>query len=249
MKKNTAFALALLALAFGILACGFIRIGDDGGERITGSGPVVEEDREVDGISGVELATSGTLHISMGAATSLRIEAQDNLMEYIETEVRGGTLLIRTKPGYDLQSTRPIQYYLTVENLDNIEVSSSGDIEAGNLESDSLSIRISSSGDVSIDRLDGSSLDIKISSSGKLEISGGQIREQRVDISSSGDYQARGLASTTANIDLTSSGSATVRVSDRLNGRLSSSGNIYYIGDPEVDVRMTSSGKTVQIDQ
>lgn len=249
MKKNTAFALVLLALAFSVLACGFLRFDEDGdGETITGSGPVVDQDRDVSGISGVELAMSGTLHVSMGNTTSLRIEAQDNLMQYIETDVRGGTLLIRNTPGYDLRSTRPIQYYLTVEKLDNIEVSSSGDIEVGNLKSDSLSIRSTSSGDIKIDDLDGSSLDVKISSSGEVEISGGQIQKQNIDISSSGDYQARDMASATADIDLTSSGSATVQVSDRLSGGLSSSGNIYYVGSPEVDVRMTSSGKTIQID-
>lgn len=250
MKKNTALAFALLALAFGILACGSIQIGGAGdGERIMGSGPVIEEDRDVSGVSGVELAMQGTLHVSMGSTTTLRIEAQENLMEYIETDVNGSTLVIHNTPGYDLRSTRPIQYYLTVEKLDNIEVSSSGDIEVGNLTSDSLSIRSNSSGDIAIDGLDGSALEVKISSSGELEISGGQIQEQRIDISSSGDYQAGDLASASADIDLTSSGSATVQVSDRLRGRLSSSGNIYYIGDPEVDVRTTSSGKVTQIDQ
>jgi len=249
MKNNFVFTLSILALVFSMLACGFIQIGDDeGGERITGSGPVVEEQRDVKGVTGVELAMQGTLHISTGTTTSLRIEAQENLMEYIETEVRGGTLLIHNTPGYDLQNTRPIQYYLTVEELDKIEVSSSGDIEVGNLKSNSLSIRSSSSGDIKIDGLDGSSVDVNISSSGEVEISGGQIQEQSIDISSSGDYQAQDLASVKANVDLTSSGSATVRVSDRLSGRLSSSGNIYYVGNPEVDVRMTSSGKTIQVD-
>jgi hypothetical protein len=250
MKKNTIFACALLALVFSMLACSFIQIGDNGGgERITGSGPVVEEDRDVKSVTGIELAMQGTLHISTGSTTSLRIEAQENLMQYIETEVRGGTLLIRNTPGYDLQNTRPIQYYLTVEKLDNIEVSSSGDIEVGNLKSNSLSIRSNSSGDIKIDGLDGSSLDVKISSSGEVEISGGQIQKQKIDISSSGDFQARDMASATADIDLTSNGSATVWVSDRLSGRLSSSGNIYYVGNPEVDVRMTSSGKTILVDE
>jgi hypothetical protein len=249
MKHNVVFTLSILALVFSMLACGSIQIGDNGGgERITGSGPVVEENRDVSGVTGVELGMQGTLHISVGNTTSLRIEAQENLMQYIETDVNGRTLLIRNTPGYDLRNTQPIQYYLTVEKLDNIEVSSSGDIEVGNLTSNSLSIRSSSSGDIKIDGLDGSSVDVKISSSGEVEISNGQIQKQNIDISSSGDYQARDMLSTTADINLTSSGSATVQVSDRLSGRLSSSGNIYYVGNPEVDVRMSSSGKTIQID-
>ena len=250
MKNNVIFTLSLLALVFSILACGFIRIGDgDQDETITGSGPLVQENRDVGGITGVELATSGTLHITMGRPTSLRVEAQENLMQYIETDVRGRTLLIHTPPGTDIRSTRPIKYYLTVEKLDEMVISSDGDIEAGDLKSDSLSVQINSSGNVSVGSLDGSSLEVRISSSGELKITGGQVGEQRIRLSSSGEYQARDMASATADIDLTSSGSATVRVSDQLSGRLSSSGNIYYVGNPEVDVRMTSSGKTIQIDQ
>ena len=250
MKNNVVCTLSILALVFSTLACGFIRIGNDEQDQIiTGSGPLVKQDREIGSVTGVELAMSGTLHITMGQPTSLRLEAQDNLMDYIETDVRDSTLLIHTPPGTDIRSTRPIQYYLTVEKLDELVISSDGDIEAGDLKTDSLSVRMNSSGDVSIDSLDCSSLEVKISSAGVLNISGGQSQEQRVTISSSGDYQARDMASATAEIDLTSSGSATIQVSDHLSGRLSSSGNIYYVGNPKIDVRMTSSGKTVQIDR
>ncbi len=247
MKNNVTFTLSILALVFSMLACSSLTSTANGnGQRITGSGPVVEEVRDVKGVTGVELGMQGILHISAGDTTSLRIEAQDNLMQYIETQVSGGTLLIRNTPGYDLRDTRPIEYYLTVEKLDNIEVSSSGDIEVGNLKSNSLSIRSNSSGDIKIDGLDGPSLDVKISSSGEVKISNGQIQEQNIDISSSGDYLAGNLASSTADIDLTSSGSATIWVTDHLNGSLSSSGNIYYAGNPKVNIRTTSSGKAVQ---
>lgn len=268
MKNHSAIALALLALIFSLLACNVI-VGDNQvGETVTGSGPVVEQVREVSGFSGVELAMTGTLHITMGDTSSLRIEAQENLMEYIQTEVRGDTLRIQTPPRINVKVTRPIQYYLTVENLEEIEVSSSGDIEATGITSDSFSIRINSSGKVTIDSLDCSSLDVRISSSGDTNISSltaeklsvdisssgtlriaeGQLQQQEIDISSSGDYDAKNVPSATAEITISSSGSATVRVSERISGRLTSSGNIYYAGSPEVDVSTTSSGRVIQID-
>lgn len=269
MNKNIAFTLSLLALIFSILACNTITIGDDGGgQTIIGTGSAVEQTRDVSGINAVELAMNGTLHISQGDTTSLRIEAQQNLLEYIQTDMRGDTLVIHTSPGTNVQSTRPIQYYLTIEKLEKIAISSSGDVEAGSLQSDSFSIKINSSGELSIDSLDCSSLDVEIessgntnisrliaekisvqiSSSGNLKITDGQLQKQDVRISSSGDYQAKNVPSTSADINITSSGSATVRVSDDLSGRLSSSGNIYYAGDPDLDVRTTSSGRAIQID-
>ena len=249
MKNNFALTLIALVLLLSIPACNVTINGDWESETVRGSGVVVEENRTLGGISGIELAMPGTLYIEVGGSESLRIEAEDNLMEYIQTNVRAGRLAIETRQGINLRTTRPINYYLTIDELNSIVISSSGDVEAGDLQSESFSVTISSSGNISIDSLDSTSLHVEISSSGNLEILGGQVRQQTITISSSGEYRAEDLASIEADVSITSSGTATIRVSDRLNGRLSSSGNIYYIGNPEVNVRTTSSGRTVQIDE
>jgi hypothetical protein len=249
MKSKLLFTLVAVILVFSLVACDEIIIGDQGRETVRGSGAVVEEDRDVSNISGVELTMQGTLTIVMGGGESLRIEAEDNLLEYIETDVRAGKLVIKTRPGINLQTTRPINYTLTVDELKTITISSSGDVEAERVQSESCSVTISSSGNVSIDSLDCTSLQVNISSSGNLEISGGQVQKQDITISSSGEYRASDLASVEAEVALTSSGTATIRVSDQLRGRLSSSGNIRYIGNPEVNVRTTSSGRTERINE
>jgi len=265
MKSKLSFTLVGLILIFSILAC-TVTVN---GETVRGSGTVIEETRTVSGVSGVELALPGTLHITMGSSESLRIEADDNLMEYIQTDVRSGGLVIESRHGINLRSTRPINYYLTVTELSSLVTSSDGDIETDNLQSDSFSITTSSSGNVSISGLDCTSLRVKISSSGNvkvselaadsisvdisssgnLDIQKGKVQQQDINISSSGEYHARDLESVSANVILTSSGEATIRVSERLTGRLSSSGNINYIGSPDVNVNTTSSGKAVQIDK
>jgi hypothetical protein len=249
MKNKLFFTLAGLILVFSILAC-TVTINDDwggNGETVRGSGTVTEETRTISNLSSVELALPGTLHITMGGSESLRIEAEDNLLEYIRTEVNYGKLVIGSRQGINIQPTHPVHYYLTVTELSSILISSSGNIEADNLQSDSFSITISSSGDVSISRLDCTSLHVIISSSGNLDIQGGQVQKQEINISSSGEYRARKLESVSANVILTSSGEATIRVSDHLTGRLSSSGNINYIGNPDVNVSKTSSGRPIKV--
>lgn len=246
MKKITFLAFMALAIVLSMPACNVTISGI--GKTVRGSGNVVEESRAVDNVSSVQLAMDGTLHITVGDAGPLRIEAEDSLLEYIETGVSGGKLAIETRPGINLRPSRPMNYFLAVEEMDAITVTSSGDVVVGDLRSDSLSVRISSSGNVSIDSLDGTTLQVDISSSGNLEIMGGQVQDQDINISSSGEYHAEDLASREVDVTLTSSGTATLRVSDRLDGRLSSSGDVYYIGNPEVDVRTTSSGRAVQMD-
>jgi hypothetical protein len=245
MKYKIVLAAVGGVLSLTLVACGVTVRGVT--ETVRGSGTLVEEDRPVGNLSRVELTMPGTLSITGGDSESLSIEAEDNLLEYIQTDVRAGTLRIETRPGINLQATRPIRYALTVVKLDSITVTSSGDVEGDDLQSKSFSVKISSSGNVTIASLDATSLDVTISSSGNLEIRGGQVERQAIHISSSGEYLAQDLPSADAEVILSSSGSATVRVSDRLTGRLSSSGDVRYIGNPTVDVSTTSSGRVVQI--
>jgi hypothetical protein len=249
MKNRVLCALVAGVLVFSILACTVTTNGGTGSQTVRGSGTVVEENRNVSNLSGVKLTMPGTLYITMGNGESLRIEAEDNLLQYIQTDVRAGTLSIQTRQGINLQATRPIKYYLTADRLNAIVISSSGDVEIGDLESESFSVTITGSGDLSIASLEGTSLQVNISSSGNVDIPAGQVQQQKIIISSSGEYRARDLVSAEAEVTLSSSGTATVRVSDRLSGRLSSSGEIYYIGNPEVNVRRTSSGRAVQINE
>jgi hypothetical protein len=262
---NTRHTILLATIILATLVLSACGIGD--GKTVRGSGNVVEETRAVSGVSGVELATIGTLTIAVGDTESLRIEAEDNLMEYLETEVRNGRLSIETQDNIRLDAKRPVNYYLTVTGLDTIEISSSGDIQApdleaerfsinisssgdlemGDLEADSLTVRISSSGDVTMGVLDANTLEVDISSSGNLTIASGQVKTQNITISSSGNYTAQDLESDEAVVRFSSSGSATIWVQDYLKANLSSSGDLRYRGNPTVDATTTSSGDVIQI--
>lgn len=255
----TLTSLVLLALT---LACSVVT-GSLGGRVVRGSGNVVSEEREIGTIDGVQLATVGTLTIEVGEDEALRIEAEDNVLPYIRTQVRGGTLVIDTEPGTNLRSTEPIAYYLTVEELSSIRLSSSGDVVAPDLEADRFEIALSSSGDLdmgeltcetclitlsssgdlNLDAVYTPDLVVRISSSGNVTIDDGDVEHQEIDVTSSGNYEARDVDSETADVQLSSSGNARIRVSERLDARLSSSGDLTYHGDPQVDASTSSSGR------
>ena len=232
-------------------------------DLIRGSGDIETEEREIRGVDGVELATIGHLHIKIGSEEKLQIEAEDNILPHIETYVRGGVLIIETERGVQLRPRRSIHYYLTVKELDSIantssgqieapdleaksfyiKCSSSGSIEVGGLDANIVEIRLSSSGGVDLDDVRAEELEVGISSSGSLEIAGGEVEEQDVTLTSSGSYRARRLRSDDARVRISSSGSAYVYVNEYLRASTSSSGSIYYYGDPEVDKHETSSGR------
>ncbi len=227
MKLHKRFVLVVSMISLSLLACQLGGLIPGNAKTVRGSGDVVEENRAVSGVSGVNLATLGHLTIELGDTESLRIEAEDNLMEYIETELRGGLLIIGTQEDIRLDPTRPVNYFLTVTDLDTIVISSSGDIKIANLETDSL--------------------EVDINSSGSLDIAGGVVNSQDITISSSGSYTAQDLACNEAEVRINSSGSATIWVIDNLEVILNSSGDLRYRGNPSVNSNTNSSGDVIQL--
>jgi hypothetical protein len=236
---------------------------------VRGSGRLAEEERPVSAVTKVELATFGDLVIQVGEKEELRIEAEHNLMRYIETAQRNGTLIIKTRKGVNLRNRRPVRYFLTVKRLESIEISGSGnvevadleaarfdvtingsgDLEMGDLDTDTLRVRLSGSGDMDMDYLRAEALRVDITGSGKLDVAGGQIEKQEVTVTGSGDYRARGLESAEAEVRLTGSGTATMQVEDDLRVTITGSGDLHYVGDPSVDSSVTGSGEIRQADE
>ena len=261
MKRTVWIGLLILVAMFATLACGIANLA-----TTSGSGRVVEEEREISNVTSVELATVGTLYVEFGEEESLTIEADDNILEYIETTVWNDKLTI-TMRGVNISIHRPIVYRLVVPTLERIELSSSGDAFVADLETGDFTVRLSSSGDLEMGALTAETVDLglsssgdaqfddlyagrleaHLSSSGDVEIDGGRVDRQDVSLTSSGDYIARDMSSVEAYVSCSSSGDATIRVSDRLEARSSSSGDINYYGNPVVESHTTSSGDVNRI--
>jgi len=247
MKKQYLLIVVLLVMALSTLACGVTVDGVDL-NSVRGSGTVVTEERQVSGFERVELSGIGALVIEVGSEETLVIEAEDNLLEYIETTVRGDTLEIGSRERTNLQPTEPISYYLTVKSLDSISVSGLGNVVVPGLEATRFSVDISGAGDVNLESLHAERLDISISGLGSLGIDAGQVREQSIDLSGSGGYNGRNLESADAEIYVSGLGSASVWATENLFVNISGSGSVRYAGDPSVDMDISGLGSLKKID-
>lgn len=247
MKERGLIVLAVLALLLSTLSCvcggidfGTARVGRVGVVR--GSGNVVEEERQVSGFTGVALGGIGDLTIEVGEEETLRIEAEDNLLGYIETEVRDGTLRIQSRDKVNLKPKRSIRFYVTVKELDTIVLSGLGDIEVPDLETSRFAVRISGMGDVKAGELNADRLDGIISGMGDLEIAGGQVEAQNIIISGVGEYRAGDVRSDAVEITTSGVGSATVWATETLDVLISGSGSVNYYGTPRIDFSRSGSG-------
>ena len=228
--------LLLLAIVISLLsACGF-RI-------IRGSGKLVTESRSVSNFDRVSLSGSGEVIITQSGAESLTVETDDNVIKYVTTEVRGGTLYLGfdTKEPTSVSPTR-LRFDLNVKDLVGLKISGSGDITAASLDTDRLEVGVSGSGDVQIDALTTEEVEVTISGSGDVELAG-EATGQDVTISGSGGFHAVGLEGETVDVTISGSGSATVWATESLDVRISGSGSVKYYGSPTVNLSGSGSGK------
>jgi hypothetical protein len=248
MKKQILLIMVVLLLVLSTLACS-ISINDFGFNTARGSGVLVTEERPVSGFQRLELSGIGTLVIEVGSEEALVIEAEDNLLEYIETTVQGNTLEIGIRERINLQPSKPIRYNLTVKSLDTISVSGLGSVEAPALEATRFTVDISGGGDVNLEGLQAEQLEVNISGLGSLDIASGLVTEQTVELSGSGDYNGRNLESRTAVVMISGLGSATISASQDLQVEISGAGSVRYAGDPSVSSEISGLGSIEKIDE
>jgi predicted small secreted protein len=186
-----------------------------------GSGRVVSESRDVSSFTAVELAGIGTLMIEQTGTESLVIEAEDNILPVLTSDVSSGILRLGKRNDTSIAPTKPIIYHLTVKDLNSIRISGSGEVVAPNLEVTTLTVDISGSGNATV---------------------GGTADTQQIQISGSGRYMAEDLETKAVKATASGSGDVVVRVSDTLDATISGSGSIAYIGDPTVSEHITGSG-------
>lgn len=248
MKTQRIMALFIsVLLVTGSLAC--VVCGWPG---VYGSGRVVEEEREVSGFTGIELATFGNLYIKVGDEEKLRIEAEDNLIPYFEVRVYEGVLKIASRPGASPSATRPVNFYLTVKELDTIVLSGSGDIKAPDLEAERFSVTISGSGDIEMGNLNAGEVEIRTFGSGNLDVAGSEAAEQDVTINGSGDVKIGNLDAGALEAQISGSGSLDILGGQIEEQKVTISGSGDYgarhLASAEADARISGSGSmTIQV--
>ncbi len=215
-------------------------------QRIRGSGNAAQEKREVSGFSAVNFGGSGELSIQQGNQESLTVEADDNILPYIRSDVENGRLILGFKRGVSVSTRSPIRFTLMVKELNGLELSGSGKTRTGPLTSQDFKVHLSGSGEIRIAALDAETLVADISGSGNMEIPG-KVGRQQVHISGSGRYYAPELDSQSADVSVSGSGDCTLRVEQSLTAHISGSGSVEYYGNPSVTKKVSGSGKVSRL--
>jgi hypothetical protein len=240
MKTNLAFTLLLTLPAALLSSCGKNGLNP----TVRGEGPSVTETRSTGAFSRVELATDAEVTLTEGPQQEVRVEAQRNILDVLDTDVSGGKLRVETGR-YNLRSHEPIRVFITVPSLAEVRLSSNGSIRSTSAW-DAGSFKVEDTGSGSIDLALGqvSSLNTRISGSGSVTLHGA-AQQHEARLTGSGELQSYDLNTNITEVEATGSGRSYVRVADRLTVKLTGSGSVHYKGTPATFMHATGSGRVV----
>ena len=181
----------LFALAFWLLkrtACHGCHFGFGG---FRGSGHVVSEDRSVGDFSAIEATAVIDIILRQGESTSLKIEADDNILPKIETENEDGRLKISMPKNFQLGKSTSLKAFITIKNLDELEVTGVSKITCESpLVLDHFKLNFTGVGDVN---LRGSCNDATFSNTGVGDVDAVDFvcKNLQIENSGTGDMRCR----------------------------------------------------------
>lgn len=238
-KKKNMKSVRFLILAIAVVS---FSCSADGqwGKTVHGNHNVTRTERNLGSFTGIKASAGVDVYLSQGDAEKITVEADENLHEYIITEVKGGVLHVYTEA--NIRDAEKERVYVTMKDITSVETSSAADIVGESpVRSDEIRLSASSAGDITLE-VYAREVDINISSSGDMTIKG-ETEKLEADLSSAGDLKAYNLKAKEADISVSSAGDADINVTDKITARASSAGDINYTGDPKfVDVHTSSAG-------
>lgn len=177
---------------------------------VRGSGKVVDETRSIRDFSSLDASGAYTIKIIVGENASLKISAEENLLKYIRTEVRGNTLVIDSKK--NISPRKEIKIYVTTPYLNSIDCSGANTIYAKGINTDQFEVDLSGAGSIDLE---------------------GTAKYVNAGISGAGHIDAKNLKAKKIYISVSGAASAKVYASEYLDASVSGVGSIDYYGNPE----------------
>lgn len=240
MKKLMHLFILLPSLI--ISSCHFI-----GGKRVHGSGNIITEERRVSQFNRIETRGSVDVFVKQDSTHSVKLEGDDNLLEFIEVIDDGDVLIIRERRGYRLRPRKGLKIFIGSPEFKEIRVSGASDVTSQNkiTNAESFYVKVSGAGDIRMD-VNSPKVTAKVSGSGTINMKG-EAKEFEADISGAGDINCFDMLAENTHVEISGAGNADVYASIKLDARVSGAGSIKYKGNASVNQKVSGAGSVTKV--
>ncbi|MBK7344794.1 MAG: DUF2807 domain-containing protein [Saprospiraceae bacterium] len=247
MKTSNKIILLLLGTFVFLLIASMVYMrffGINMGDRIVGTGVSKHEVRTVTGFSSVLINGDFTTTISQGETFRVEIDADENILQQITTELSDDqTLFIGFKKGTPIQIKTPIHIHIQAPDWTTIGLHGSGDLRSSStIQGSQLEIESNGSSDIKLE-LAYDVVNAELNGSPELQLSG-SATSFSVQSNGSGDVLAEQFMCNRVSLFISGSGDALVHADSILNVQVNGSGNVTYTGNAGiVNSKMYGSGE------
>lgn len=214
--RKLAISLTLASLALFILsACKF------GG--VHGSGVRKTEKRDLASFTSIETSGAFEVEVRCQKPASFEIEADDNLLPLVQSEVRSGVLHVSTTKGYN--SSGGIVMRITVPDIESVKSTGAGKIHVFDVKNDNFEIQ---------------------STGATQMVASGQSKSVKIGSTGAGKIDAHNLRAETADVRVTGAGNVDVYATDQLDITVSGAAHVTYSGNPKVSKHILGAGEVTK---
>ena len=233
IKTKTMKKIALFSLVIFVFASGCREMA---GRRIRGSGHVITENRTASGFSNIDVSGAIDVYVRQDSSTSVKVEADDNILEYIEVHTDGSTLEIYTENNIRLRPSNKIKVYVSNPHYKEIQVSGASSVRCENeiTSSEDLHIDISGASEGSLE-LNAPKVSVNLTGASNASVKG---KTKDFEGSASGASEIRGfdLLSENANVDASGASHIEIFASVKIDGEASGASSVNYKGNAQSNV-------------
>lgn len=217
MKKVLlVFALTLLLVTFS--GCHLGKFA----HKVTGSGVRKTEKREMPAFKAIETEGSFDVEAVCQSPQSYEMEADDNILPLIKSEVRNGVLHLKAEQGYDSQ--RGVIVRINVPNLEKVDATGAGKYHIKSLKNDTFEVRTTGASTITVT---------------------GQTNSLEIHTTGAGTIDTHNLTAQKANVRSTGAAQVDVYASEELDATATGAAQITYRGDPKTVNKHTTGAASV----
>ena len=217
-------------------------------DKVRGNGTIKTENRTAGTFTGVDVGGNFDLYVKQDSTRSVRIEADENLMQYIEVKMDGDKLVVQPKDGYNLSGSKQIKVYVSSPVLNKLEASGACDIIGENkiTSTETMYIDLSGASDVKLE-LKAPKVETTSSGAGSISLKG-ETKDFSVDGSGSTDINCFELMAENTTVELSGAGDAQVFASVKLDVQVSGAADVKYKGNATVNQSVSGAGSVKKVE-
>ena len=229
--KKIGLIVFILALIVGVVVANFVSWGKAAGEvfdfsfkvgREKGSGRMVAEVRDLRDFTSIDVSSVFEVEVTAQSDFHVEVEADDNLLQHIRTEVRNGELRIELDKG--VKSSNPLRVRISAPTIGRVEASGAPKVRVNEVKSPQF--------------------EVDTNGSSRIELSG-ETGELIIDVSGASNVNAADLKAVNALVDASGASRVSVNVTGELRSEASGASSISYSGTPASVQKKTSGASSV----